>query len=154
MLRNTKAIEAFKKTLSRSRTRRYQFTAPNRHPILMLEGVRVNVRLDAFITETTFDEVECSGGCVLFVASASRSNIESRRKSVAALIRWTLEITNPNIEVLPRLCMSIDVFGETITRASSSVDRFRRQVKSACSEAAAVWSRVTPPAGYDGPNWR
>ena len=152
--RNIDAIEAFKRTLRRRRIRRYNFESAPRSPRIVLEGVRVNVQIDVSLTETTAQGVQYSGGCVLFVARASRSNIDTRRKHVAAIVHWSLESANPNIEVLPRLCLSFDVFGEFIGKAPTATERIRRQIRSACSEVASRWDTVGPPPGYDGPSWR
>jgi hypothetical protein len=154
MKRCIESIAAFKRTFSKRRLRRYQFIRGPTDLTMKLDGVRVNARLDASITETGTDGVSYSGGCVLFMAStdAARRNIESRRNSVAALVNWSLE--GGNIDPLPRLCLSFDVFGETITRAPTAIDRLRNAIESSCGEAAARWDKVAPPNDYDGPPWR
>lgn len=154
MQRNIDAIEAFKRAFSKRRARRYRFVAGPTDLTMTLEGVRLNTRLDVSLIETDDEDVTYSGGCVLFIANtdAARRNIEARRKSVAALVNWSLE--GGNIEPLPRLCMSFDVFGEVIVKAPTAIDRFRGYVASACSEAAARWPRVGPPEDYDGPDWQ
>lgn len=156
MERNIEAIAAFKNTFTRRRARRYSFSSGPRDRIIRLEGVRISVRLGALVTFVDEDNVTYEGGCVLFVARTvpSRRNIEHRLKAVAAMIQWSLETADSNIEVLPRLCMAIDVFGETITKAPSAVDRLRSQIRSACNEAAARWDSISPPPDYDGPAWR
>ena len=156
MDRNIEAVAAFKTTFSRRRARRYQFAAGPSNRSIRFEGVSINVRLDALVTYTDDEDVTYSGGCVLFLARTDtvRSNVEERRKSVAAMVHWSLEIADENIEVLPRLCMSFDVFGQTIVKAPRATNRLRSQIRSACNEAAARWDHVTPPSGYDGPHWR
>lgn len=156
LARNVEAIEAFKRTFLRARARRYRFAAGPVDLTMLQAGVRLNTRLDVSVTETNDEGVMYSGGCILFVANTdvARRNIEARRRSVAALIYWTLEDGFPNIEPLPRLCMSFDVFGTEIVRASNSMDRFRSQVAHSCEEAADRWDRIAPPADYDGPDWR
>ena len=154
MRRCIEAIAAFKRTFSRRRLRRHVFAPGPTDLAMKLEGVRVHARLDVTLSETAKDGVTYSGGCVLFLANtdAARRNIEARRNSVAALVHWSLE--GGNIEPLPRLCMSFDVFGETVIKAPQATDRLRRYVESSCAEAAARWDRVAPPADYDGPNWK
>ena len=156
MKRNIEAIKAFKRTFSKRRARRYQFVdGPVDHTI-RLEGVRINVRLDVLVTHTDDEEVTYSGGCVLFIArtGTARRNVEERRKAVAGMIHWGLQIADSNIEVLPRLCMSFDVFDQAIIKAPTATDRFRSQTRSACNEAASRWDRIAPPPDYDGPDWR
>lgn len=156
MRRCIEAIDAFKRTYTRCRARRYQFVTGPTDLTMRLDGVRINTRLDVSVTETSEDGISYSGGCVLFIANtdAARRNIETRRNSVAALVQWSLETTNPNIEPLPRLCMSFDVFGGAVTKGPTSIDRLRGHIESACGEAAARWDRVAPPPDYDGPDWR
>lgn len=148
------AVGAFRRTFSSRRLRRYQFSPGPVDLMKRLQGVRINTRLDVSVTETTPEGRMYSGGCVLFMANtdAARRNIEIRRSSVAAMIHWSLE--EGNIEPLPRLCMSFDVFGETLTRAPQAIDRLRHSIESSCAEAAARWDRVHPPADYDGPDWQ
>lgn len=154
--RNLDAIAAFKKAFTKCRAKRYAFVTGPTDTAMMLEGVRVNSRLDVTVTETDREGVTSSGGCVMFIASTdnSRKNIEDRRKVVAATIHWTLESAGGNIEPLARLCMSFDVFGSVITKAPTAIDRLRQNIRSSCQEAAGRWDDVAPPAGYDGPNWR
>jgi hypothetical protein len=118
--------------------------------------VRTNTRLDAGLIEEAADGSAYGGGCVLFTAStdASRKYIEERRKNVAAIVMWSLEKAGGNIEPLPRLCLSFDVFGETVIKAPTSVERLRANTRQSCVEVAGAWDRVAPPPGYDGPDWR
>lgn len=124
-------------------------------PIKTKQGVTINVRLDASLTETSKEGVTNSGGIVLFTAATkeSRKNIEVRLRRVSQLIIWSLE-SKGNIAPLPRLCMSIDVFGNQIVKASVVSDRFRRYAQDACKEIALKWDSVQPPSDYDGPAWQ
>lgn len=154
--RNIDAIKAFKRAFIRRRGRRYIFTPGPTDLTMALEGVRINTRLDVGVTEADRDDVTYSGGCVMYIAKgdAARRNIADRRKAVASTIQWALEHANPNIEPLPRLCMSFDVFGGEIVKAPAGTGRFRGHVASACREVATRWDGVEPPPGYDGPDWR
>lgn len=156
MQRNIDALAAFKRVFAGRRMRRYRFVTGPTDLTLTLRGVRINTRLDVGVSDTDASGVTYSGGCVLFVANTdqARRNIEARCRSVAALVHWSLESSNPNIEPLPRLCMSLDVFGEALTKAPTATDRLRGRVASTCDEAASRWDRVAPPDDYDGPNWQ
>lgn len=153
--RNLNAIEQFKETFTKTRAGRHRFTPGPTDLTMMLEGVRINVRLDVSVIEETPERPTYFGGCVLFLASteAARKNIEDRSKTVAALVHWGMQASNENVEILDRLCLSFDVFGRALTRAPKSVDRLRNNMAIACREAASSWAGVRPPAGYDGPDW-
>lgn len=153
--RNIAAIKAFKKTFTKTRAKRFTFIAGPTDLAMRIAGVLVNARLDMTLTETGKDGTTYSGGCATLIANTeqSRKKIDERRKTVAALIHWGLERSNSNIEVLPRLCLSFDVFGSVVTPAPKAFERLRSHVISSCEEAAARWDDIDPPAGYDGPDW-
>lgn len=96
-----------------------------------------------------------TGGIVLFYLNTaeSRKHIEDRRRQVASLIRWALE-ENGQMEPLPSLCLSMDIFGGAAIRAPDAIGRFRESVDRSCREAALKWDTIEPPIGYDGPDWR
>ena len=121
---------------------------------MSLEGVAINTRLAVSILETDKDGVTHNGGCVLFFAASERRNLPERSKAVAATVYWQLGELKSNLEPLPRLCWSFDVFGSEIVKATDSYDRFRSRVKHSCREAAVRWDDVAPPADYDGPDWQ
>lgn len=154
-LRCVAALEAFKATWLASRWTKVRFDAGPRDLVLKLEGVAINVRLDPPVSEEGQDGQIFSGGCVLLTANTpeARKNIEERKKYVAALVHWALEETSTNIEPLPRLCMSMDIFGGSVVRAPTALERLRRTIKSTCREAASKWAAIEPPSGYDGPDW-
>ena len=118
-------------------------------------GVRINVRLDASLNETSKLGDINTGGIVLFTArsAVSRKHIEKRRRNVTQLILWALE-GQGNYDPLPRLCMSVDLFGQKIIKASGVSGQYRGYVESACKEAALKWDSIAPPKDYDGPNWQ
>jgi hypothetical protein len=84
----------------------------------------------------------------------NRKIIENRRKTVAQCVHWALEMSGGNIELLPRFCMSFDVFGTTVTRAKDRSSRKRENVTESRREAARAWDDVEPPAKHDGADWR
>jgi hypothetical protein len=149
------AINAFIDTFRASSLRKCTFGLGPQDVAFPISGVRINVRLDAPILEQTTDGQAFSGGCVLIMASTDdgRKNIEERKKHVAALVHWGLEMTSSQIEPHPRLCMSFDPFGRDIVRAPTAIDRLRRSITSSCHEVASRWDDIEPPSGYDGPPW-
>jgi len=116
--------------------------------------VLINVRLDCQIFKTVGDET-VTGGVVLFYANTpdSRKNMDDRRRQVASLVRWALE-ENGQIEPLPSLCLSFDIFGDSVVKSPDAKDRFRDAVDQSCKEVALKWESIEPPSGYDGPDWR
>ena len=151
-LRCVKAIGAFQKTLKPKRFSRYQFSAPQKQLVISMDGVKINVSLDASITVTT-EGVSNSGGVILLYAlSADRGSMRERLVAAAGLLLLALE--NGQMEPLPRLCMAIDLAEQKIIKASGSFARFRTRVSDSCREIAVLWDDVEPPDGYDGPDWR
>lgn len=153
--RNIEAIQAFKRAFRQRRMARYTFDHGPVDLAMNMEGVRINTRLDARLIEDQEDGTAYGGGLILFLASAdgSRKNVDHRSKVVAALIHWSLQEAVGNIEPLERLCLSFDVFGSVLTKAPTSIDRLRSNIRSSCREAARAWPTVPPPPGYDGPDW-
>lgn len=154
--RNIEALEAFRAAHGACKLGKLHFAHGPADLAMPIEGVRLNVRLDARLLQTVEDGAANSGGLVLFVASgdASRKNLADRCKIVAASIHWCLEQIGGNVEPLPKLCISFDVFGKTVTRAPTATERLRTNIHSSCREAARAWPDVAPPSGYDGPDWR
>ena len=151
-LRCIRALRAFMDTYAAKRWANATFS-PNAVDVpLKVSGVFINVRLDCQIYERRGDET-VTGGMVLFYAQTpeSRKNIELRRRQVASTIFWALE--GGQLEAMPRLCFSFDVFGEEIVRAPDAKDRFRSDVENSCREVCLKWHTIEPPAGYDGPDW-
>jgi len=154
-LRCGAAIDAFKETYAASKWGKAQFVAGPQDVTMKVEGVAVNVRLDPPMIERAPDDQTYGGGCVIFLANSpeARKNIDDRRKYVAAIAHWALSSGSANLEPLPRLCVSFDVFGKEITRAPTAFSRLRKSMSDSCREAAAKWDAIEPPAGYDGPDW-
>lgn len=117
------------------------------------EGVTINSRLDCQLYKDRGGET-VTGGVILFYANTpdSRKNIEVRRRQAASLIRWALE-ENGQIDPAPSLCLSFDIFGEEATRSPDAKDQFRNSVDQSCREVFLKWDSITPPNGYDGPDW-
>lgn len=154
-LRCQAAINAFKEAFTKTRAKKYEFSAGPADIFMKLEGVHVSIRLDARVMETQDDGATYAGGCILFLAGSAdaRKRIEDRRKYVAATIHWGLEGSG-QMEPLPRLCMSFDVFGKAMEKAPASYDRLRKNMQHSCAEVARAWDGVEPPSGYDGPDWK
>lgn len=155
-LRCIAAAEAFKVAFRKLQLGNATFLPGPQDVEFIIEGVRVNVRLDPPIMDTNSEGQSANGGCVLFLANTpeARRNIDERRRYVAAIVHWALEMNAANFEPLARLCVSFDAFGGEIVKAPSANERLRRRGAAACREARDCWSRIDPPAGYDGPAWK
>lgn len=152
--RNIACLEQLKEAFPAVRAKRFRFGIGPVDMSMRLEDVRINTRLDLTVTETDSQDVTFSGGCVLVLASTqpARRKLDVRQKLVAALIHWNLQ--DANQEPREKLCLSFDVFGNSLVTAPTAIDRLRSNVRTSCREAANSWDGVAPPAGYDGPDWR
>lgn len=151
-LRCAKAIRAFQETFNPRSFSKVEINPASRGISTKIEGVKVNVSLDASVTATKGD-ISNSGGIVLLYAfSADRSTMKERLATTAGLVLWALE--GGQMEPLPRLCMTADLADRNIVKASPSFGRFRSRISDTCREIAASWDRVEPPHDYDGPEWQ
>ena len=150
-----RAIEAFIDLFKSKRWHKYDMGLKKVDVPLKVNGVRINVRLDVSLTETTESGSSHRGGIVLFFGrtAESRKNIENRRRWVTQLILWALE-GKGNVDPLPRLCMSMDIFDGQLIKASSVSEQFRDNVRDSCREAELKWDAIEPPVDYDGPTWK
>lgn len=152
-LRCISAIDRFKALYAAKRWPNLKFEGGPVDLAFKRQNVTINTRLDCQLYRTIGDET-VTGGIVMFYGNTpdSRKNIDERRKQVASLIRWSLE-ENGQIDPLPSLCLSMDIFGDVATKAPEAKDRFRETVDRSCREAALKWDSIEPPSGYDGPDW-
>ena len=47
-----------------------------------------------------------------------------------------------------RLCLTLDIFGKTITPAPANYKRKLNDLEAACAEISALWDRILPPADF------
>lgn len=151
-LRCAKAVRAFQDTFNPKTFARYSLSASARTLTKTVAGVRINVSLDAVVTETKGDAVNAGGIVLLYAFSADRSDVAGRLAAASNLIFWALE--GGQMPPLPRLCMAVDLAEKSIVKASDSFQRFRERVTDSSSEVAARWHGIAPPADHDGPDWR
>lgn len=151
-LRCAKAIRAFSDTFSAKKLSRYDIAPCQTKLTKTISGVKVNVSLDAMVTEAK-DDFQNSGGIILLYAfSANRNGVKDRLATASGLILWALE--GGQMQPLPRLCMAVDLAEHNIVKASASHDRLRQRITASCAEIAAQWDSIEPPHDYDGPDWR
>lgn len=151
-LRCGRAVRAFQDTFNPKTFNRYTLSSSSRALALSVSSVKINVSLDATVTETKGDVTSAGGIVLLYAFSADRGDVGGRLSAASSLILWALE--GGQMPPLPRLCMAVDLAEKSIVKASDSFQRFRERVTDSCSEAAARWDAIEPPADYDGPDWR
>ncbi|MEM1088206.1 MAG: hypothetical protein AAGH90_10780 [Pseudomonadota bacterium] len=151
-LRCAEAVRAFQETFALPAFKRYKFTAPPKGLFKTVAGVKMNITLNAGITQEK-DGATFSGGLVLkYAFGADRLRISSQLSNAAGLILWGLE--GGQMEPLSRLCMAVDLAERNPVKASKSYERFRARVTESCKEISARWDDIEPPHDYDGPDWR
>ena len=151
-LRCAKAVRAFQETFNPKALAKYTFSASGKAVSKSIAGVRLNVSLDATITEAKGDVTNSGGIVLLYAFAADRSDVPGRLSAASHLILWTLE--GGQMQPLPRLCMAADLAAKSIVKATDAHQRFRERVTDSCSEVAARWNSIEPPHDYDGPDWR
>ena len=150
--RCARAVRAFQETFKPNKFSKYQIS-PSTGPVrTTIAGVKLQVTLDAVVTETKGDITRSGGIFLLYAFSADRDDERERLSHASGLMLWALE--GGQIEPLPRLCMAADLAQHNIVKASSSFERFRSRVTDSCSEIASRWASIEPPLDYDGPEWR
>ncbi len=150
-MRCARAVRAFQDTFNPKAFARCEVTPAPSALFTRIEGVKINLTLDATVTETKGDETRAGGIIILYAFSADRSGVKDRLSTAAGLMLWVLE--GGQMEPLPRLCMAADIAGKDIQKASASHSRFRESIVNSCREVAAGWDNVEPPSDYDGQAW-
>lgn len=151
-LRSAQAVRAFQETFNPKTFKKYTILAVPKNLSVKISGVKLNVTMDAAITQDQ-KGATYSGGLILkYAFGADRSTVGKELSNAAGLLLWALE--HGQMEPLPRLCLAIDLAEHNIIKASASHTRFRLDVTDSCSEIAARWSEMEPPHDYDGPEWR
>lgn len=151
-LRCAKAVRAFQDTFNPKSFARLTISFATKAIVKTVEGVRLNVTLDAAVHETKAEATSSGGIVLLYAFSADRGDVKGRLAAAANLILWALE--DGQMPPLPRLCMAVDLAEKSIVKASDSFQRFRERVTESCSEIASRWDSIEPPSDYDGPDWR
>ena len=151
-LRCAKAVRAFQETFNPKSFVKYTISVSAKAVSKSIAGVRLNVSLDATITETRGDVTNSGGIVLLYAFAADRSDVPGRLSAASNLILWALE--GGQMPPLPRLCMAADLADKTIVKATDAFQRFRERVTDSCREVAARWDSIEPPSDYDGPDWR
>ena len=141
----------FRKHSTRKCLKSIRYHPPPPNLSVKISGVKLNVSMDASITQES-KGVMNSGGLILkYAFGADRSSVAKELVNASGLLLWALE--GGQMEPLPRLCLAVDFAEQNIVKASGSHARFRQDVTDSCSEIAARWDDIEPPQDYDGPDW-
>lgn len=151
-MRCLRAVRAFQVSLQPRSFAKYDISPAPKSLAVQVAGVRINVTMDAMVTETKGDVTNSGGIMLLYAFSADRGDLKERLAATSGLILWALE--SGQMKPLPRLCMTVDLAQQNVVKASPSFSRFRGRVAESCKEIAARWDSIEPPADYDGPDWR
>lgn len=151
-LRSAQAVRAFQATFDPKAFNKYTISTAPRKLSVNISGVKLNVSMDAAISQDYKDATRSGGLILKYAFAADRSSVAKELTNAAGLLLWALE--GGQMEPLPRLCMAVDIAKQSIVKASSSHTRFRQVVTNSCSEISARWDDIEPPHDYDGPDWR
>lgn len=151
-MRCLRAVHAFQATLQPRSLSQCELSAAPRGLSVSVEGVKINVTLDATVTATKGDVTNVGGIVLLYAFSTDRGDLKDRLQATSGLMLWALE--GGQMEPLPRLCMTIDLAENATVKASGAHSRFRSRVSESCKEIDARWDDIEPPHDYDGPDWR
>ncbi|WP_299436225.1 hypothetical protein [uncultured Rhodospira sp.] len=144
------ALSAFRTLAGSSfiRETRFREVEAVRTP-LMIHGVDVSVKLDAL---TSVADASAVGGAILQISKTLSSQLwrEDHGKTVASLVHSYLTANAPQGTIDHRLCLAIDVFGQSVVRAPGGFKRRQKDIEAACREIGALWTRVPTPPGFEG----
>ncbi len=99
-------------------------------------------------------------GAALFLFSRGEASTAVRKErcaNVAGLIyTYCAQYLNGGGfgEADPALCLAVDVFSGIEHRCPGTFAKKIRHVEDSCSDIAAIWHTIAPPADYDGPPLR
>jgi hypothetical protein len=149
--KSSEAINVFRNTVDKMGLHKIGFTiARKQASVLPIVGVRISVSLDLHARQVTRDGEERLGGAIL-VLSQTDSEMQARCEAVAVLVYRLVSAATPAV-VDPSLCLAIDVFGGKVYRAKRQHKTLMKSIENSCNEVAAIWPRIAPPVGYDGPD--
>lgn len=122
----------------------------NRLPNLEINGVEVSINPD-LISYRPKTGGRCVGGVIFQTSKAvAAANWRADHSRNVSTLLWLLSerhMTNLG-EIDRKLCLTIDVFGKTITPAPANYKRKLNDLEAACSEIAALWDRISAPQDF------
>ena len=112
--------------------------------LLDIAGVDISVNPDLLIIREGVDETSVGAG-KLHLSKTNQLSEESQKIVGVLLYRFAEDFIVPNIEnglVNPKLCLSIDLFGQRIVCCPPSIKMRLRNIEDACQEIALWWSKL------------
>lgn len=112
-------------------------------------GVRISVNPD-FIFRGTYEGKKIIGGVRLVASKGKKMRALQHRIITYFMHRFLMaQIAGPDEEVLPELCLCIDLYGSEglkVTTAPTGTDVPNKAIEDTCKEFAALWDSIPPPA--------
>lgn len=147
------ALRAFHGASNTSELTKNRFTKPEKKiPPLMIKQVSVKVSLNLFV-HATIRDVSKIGGLVLQTSkTVTASSIRHEHGRNVATLIWLLinEHMSHLGEADKKLCIALDVFGQTVTIPPNAYKRKINDFEAACAEIHALWNVISPPPSYHG----
>lgn len=105
-----------------------------------VNNVEINVSPDIiFIIE--LNDKKYIGALKLHLSSRNIFDNKQSRLIATILNKYLLELSNKyNAEVLPELCLSIDIFGSSAISAPKNYKKSIREIESICEEIKFLWN--------------
>lgn len=123
----------------------------NKLPNLAIEGVQVSINPDLVSYRPKQGGGNCIGGVMFQTSKAvAAANWRAEHSRNVSTLLWMLAQKHMTSlgEVDRKLCLTIDVFGKTITPAPATYKRKLNDLAAACSEISALWDRISAPQDF------
>lgn len=121
-----------------------------RLPNLQIEGVDVSINPD-LISYRAKPLGQCVGGVMFQTSKAvAAANWRADHSRNVSTLLWLLAERHLSAlgEIDRKLCLTIDVFGKTITPAPANYKRKINDLEAACAEISALWDRIPVPQDF------
>ena len=107
---------------------------------ILIEGVQISVRPEIFIYKEKGDEKTI--GAIKLYFSKTYSLSDEAGEYIASFVMEYLKTTKTECVPSNKLCNVIDVFNQKIFIAPISYKRRMLDIRAACQEISAIWSRL------------
>ena len=113
------------------------------YPKLHLSGVDVSVFPELLLQGTHTRYGETVGGINLFFTKDAKLRLtDTTGRYPSCLVYRLLTESIADRHVLPRACITLDVFGQTVHAAPKAHKRLMGEIEAACQEFAMWWDRI------------
>jgi hypothetical protein len=122
----------------------------NQLPKLAISGVDVSITPN-MISYRPKSEGRSVGAVIYQTSKAiAAANWRAEHSRNVSTLLWMLAEKHLFLLGEPdrKLCLTLDIFGKTITPAPANYKRKLNDLEAACAEISALWDRISPPADY------